>query len=85
MFGRIFEMLKVERIITLDIHSREIENSFDTFIWRTPTRPIRPSSLCASSLISAIRTRCVAPDTGAISRNKFYAQALHCPLAMLYK
>jgi ribose-phosphate pyrophosphokinase len=27
----------------------------------------------------------VSPDTGAISRNKFYAQSLHRPLAMLYK
>ena len=28
MFGHMCEMLGVERIITLDIHSREIENSF---------------------------------------------------------
>ena len=27
----------------------------------------------------------VSPDVGAVSRNKFYAQILHRPLAMLYK
>jgi ribose-phosphate pyrophosphokinase len=27
----------------------------------------------------------VSPDTGAVQRNKFYAEALHRPLAMLYK
>ena len=27
----------------------------------------------------------VSPDTGAVARNKFYAEALHKPLAILYK
>jgi len=86
MFGHMCEMLGVERIITLDIHSREIENSFSK---------LHLENLHASyQVLIALRKIIdfsdpdlvvVAPDTGAISRNKFYAQALHRPLAMLYK
>lgn len=86
MVARMFEGLGVDRVITLDIHSREIENAFDK---------IRLENLHASyqTMIqlhkiidfSDPNIVVVAPDTGAVSRNKFYAQALHRPLAMLYK
>ncbi len=85
-FGRICEFMGVERIITLDIHSREIENSFNT---------LRLENLHASYQILIQLKRLVSfndpnlvvvsPDTGAILRNKFYAEALHKPLALLYK
>jgi ribose-phosphate pyrophosphokinase len=84
--GSILESLGVDRIITLDIHSQEIVNSF---------RTIRLENLHASYQI--IRSLsgiagfhlddlvAVAPDTGAVDRNKFYATAFKKPLALLYK
>jgi ribose-phosphate pyrophosphokinase len=84
--GRILESLGVSRIITLDIHSREICNAFDS---------VRLENLHASfQIISALANNLdiiddnlvvVSPDTGAVSRNKFYATALKKPLALLYK
>jgi len=82
----ILESLGVNRIITLDIHSREINIAFDS---------MRLENLHASYQI--IRTLSqipgiyddgfvvVSPDTGAVDRNKFYATALKKPLALLYK
>jgi ribose-phosphate pyrophosphokinase len=84
--GSILESLGVDRIITLDIHSREIVNAF---------RTIRLENLHASyqiirSLAGMTDFRpdnlvAVAPDTGAVDRNKFYATAFKKPLALLYK
>ncbi|MDR3124102.1 MAG: ribose-phosphate diphosphokinase [Treponema sp.] len=84
--GGILESLGVDRIITLDIHSREIVNAFKT---------IRLENLHASyqiirALSGIIDFRsdnlvAVAPDTGAVDRNKFYATAFKKPLALLYK
>ncbi len=86
MFGQMCESLGVERIITLDIHCMEIENCF---------RTVHLENLHASYQIlmelgkiidfSDPDITIVSPDTGAVSRNKFYAQILHRPLAMLYK
>lgn len=85
-FGRMCEFNGVERIITLDIHSREIENCFNN---------LRLENLHASYQVLLQLKRLVdfddpnlvvvSPDTGAVSRNKFYAEALHKPLAILYK
>lgn len=85
-FGRTCEFMGVERIITLDIHSQEIENSFSD---------LRLENLHASYQVLLQLKRLVdfkdpnlvvvSPDTGAVSRNKFYAEALHKPLAILYK
>jgi len=85
-FGHICEFMDVDRIITLDIHSREIENSFHT---------LRLENLHASyqillQLKKLVRfddpdLTVVSPDTGAILRNKFYAESLQKPLALLYK
>ncbi|MDR0569302.1 MAG: ribose-phosphate diphosphokinase [Spirochaetaceae bacterium] len=84
--GKILESLGVNRLITLDIHSREIGNAFNY---------MRVENLHASYQI--IRTLAqipgilnddfvvVSPDTGAVDRNKFYATALKKPLALLYK
>jgi ribose-phosphate pyrophosphokinase len=85
-FGQIMEFMGVQRILTLDIHSREIENTFNH---------LRLDNLHASYEI--VRTLVdvvglddpalvvIAPDTGAIDRNRFYAQALRRPLGLLYK
>lgn len=85
-FGRTCENMGVDRIITLDIHSREIENCFSD---------LRLENLHASYQILLQLRRLVAfddpdlvvvsPDTGAVLRNRFYADSLHKPLAMLYK
>ncbi len=86
VFGRICEMLGVERVITLDIHNREIENTFTTL--HLENLHATYHTLIALHIIiyfSDPDLVVVAPDTGAIGRNKFYAQALHRPLAMLYK
>ena len=84
--GRILEGLGVNRIITLDIHSREINNAFDHLLLE---------NLHASYQIIRTLARLpgilgddfvvVSPDTGAVDRNKFYANALKKPLALLYK
>jgi len=84
--GKIFESLGVDHIITLDIHSRDITNSFNK---------IRLENLHASYQIIQILTKMdgvlnddfvvVSPDTGAVDRNKFYASSLKKPLALLYK
>ncbi|MDR1863588.1 MAG: ribose-phosphate diphosphokinase [Treponema sp.] len=84
--GKILEFLGVSRIITLDVHSREIGNSFTC---------MRLENLHASYQIIRTLSRLsgalnddfvvVSPDTGAVDRNKFYATALKKPLALLYK
>ncbi len=85
-FGRVCESMGVVRIITLDIHSREIDNSFSK---------LRLENLHASyqilkklmTLVNLASTDLVvvSPDTGAVDRNKFYAGSIQKPLALLYK
>ncbi len=85
----IYEMMGVARIITLDIHSREIVNAFNTThlenlhasyqIIRELTKIVNLSGPNKEDLVV------VSPDTGAIDRNKFYATGLKVPLAMIYK
>jgi len=84
--GKMFEGLGVDAIISLDIHSRDIINSF--------TR-MRLENLHASyQIIKTLHSMdgilnddfvVVSPDTGAVDRNKFFASALRKPLALLYK
>jgi ribose-phosphate pyrophosphokinase len=85
-FGQMVEYFGIERIITLDIHSKEIENSFNK---------LRLENLRASYQILKVLDAItdlnnpdliiVAPDTGAVERNKFYARTLGKPLGMIYK
>jgi ribose-phosphate pyrophosphokinase len=85
-FGQTMEHYGVSRIITLDIHSREIENSFHS---------LRLENLHASYQIMQQLSRVtditspdfvvVSPDTGAVDRNKFFASTMKRPLALLYK
>jgi ribose-phosphate pyrophosphokinase len=84
--GIILETLGVDRILTLDIHSREICNSF---------RGMGLENLHASYQIIRQLSKMpeiiegnfvvVSPDTGAVDRNKFYATTFKKPLALLYK
>ncbi len=86
MFARFCEELGVARIITLDIHSREIENSFSTCHLENLHGSYQ-TLIALRKLIdfSDPDLVVVSPDTGAVNRNKFYAQGLHRPLAILYK
>ncbi len=88
MLGHIYENLGVARIITLDIHSREIENAFGL----THLENLHGSYQIIRELEKIVDLKnktedlvVVSPDTGAIDRNKFYAAGLKLPLAMIYK
>ncbi len=86
VFGGICESLGVDRIITLDIHSREIEHRFTTMRLENlhaSYQNIRHLSKIVD--LSDDNLVVVSPDSGAISRNKFYASTLKKELAMLYK
>ncbi|MDR1903726.1 MAG: ribose-phosphate diphosphokinase [Treponema sp.] len=84
--GKQMEFLGVNRIITLDIHSREIGNCF-TFMGienlHASYQIIRALSRLSGVLDGPFVV--VSPDTGAVDRNKFYANSLKKPLALLYK
>jgi ribose-phosphate pyrophosphokinase len=88
MLGHIYENLGVQRIITLDIHSREIENTFSL----THLENLHASYQIIRELGKTVDLKngtedivVVSPDSGAIDRNKFYAAGLKLPLAMIYK
>ncbi|MDR1931846.1 MAG: ribose-phosphate diphosphokinase [Spirochaetales bacterium] len=84
--GQILEFLGVKRIITLDIHSRDISNGFR----RLHLEDLHASYQILLKLSEVIDLKdpdlvVVAPDIGAVDRNKFYALSLGRPLALLYK
>lgn len=85
-FGRMCEDMGVRRILTLDIHSKEIQNCFH----RLSLENLHASYQILKKLSGIIDLPSddlvvVSPDTGAVDRNKFYAGNLEVPLAMLYK
>lgn len=85
-FGWMCENMGVRRIITLDIHSKEIVNCFR----KTNLENLHASYQILKKLTDIIDIKneelvVVSPDTGAIDRNKFYAENLQSPLAMIYK
>ncbi len=84
--GQFLEFAGVERIITLDIHSKEIENTFN----RLRLEDLHASYQILRALSAIIDLQSpdlviIAPDTGSIVRNKFYANTLNKSLGMLYK
>lgn len=88
LLGHIYENMGVTRIITLDLHSREIVNAFAS----THIENLHASYQIIRELAKLVdltnKTEdliVVSPDTGAIDRNKFYATGLKTPLAMIYK
>ena len=85
-FGQIMEYMGVSRIITLDIHSREIENSFN----KLRLENLHASYQVIQKLAGIVDVNhddlvVLSPDTGAVDRNKFYASTLQKPLALIYK
>jgi ribose-phosphate pyrophosphokinase len=88
LIGHIVENMGVTRIITLDLHSREIINTFH----KTHLENLHASYQIMREMLNLLKVSnelddlvVVAPDTGAIDRNKFYATELQKPLAMIYK
>ncbi len=85
-FGQMCEKSGANRIITVDIHSKEIENSFSKLILEN----LHGSYQIIRKLKEVVDLSdpdlvVVSPDTGAVDRNKFYAGNLKKPLALLYK
>jgi len=88
LLGHLYESLGVNQIITLDIHSREIENAFIKARienLHASYQIIRELARIVDLTSEADDFVVVSPDTGAVDRNKFYATGLKRPLAMLYK
>ena len=88
MLGKMYESMGVNRIITLDIHSREIENAFSSLTIENlhgSYQIIRELMKLVDITSESDDLVIVAPDTGAVERNKFYASGLKKPLAMIYK
>ena len=71
----------VSRIITLDIHSKAIENS----LHNTRLENLHASYQVLRELLKLVNLKkddlvVVSPDTGAVDRNKFYATSMELPL-----
>ena len=85
LWCHIFENMRVKRIITLDIHSREIQNAFSHTIMENLHASYQLIRTMKEDGVDLKNLVVVAPDSGAIERNKFFASNLKVPLAMLYK
>jgi ribose-phosphate pyrophosphokinase len=84
--GRLMEGLGVSRIITLDIHSKEIEHAFGSISMENLHASYQILRTLRNHIDLASENMVVlSPDVGAIERNKFYADSLRKPLALLYK
>jgi ribose-phosphate pyrophosphokinase len=84
--GQMLEAFGVNRIITLDIHSKEIENCFNHLRLENLHGGYQIiKALAGLAELKDENLVVVAPDTGAVDRNKFFASVLNKPLAMLYK
>ena len=84
--GQILEYFGVTRLITLDIHSKEIENCFNHLRLENLHGAYQILKMLATVTdLKDESLMVVAPDTGAVERSKFYASILGRPLGMLYK
>jgi ribose-phosphate pyrophosphokinase len=84
--GQMLEYFGVTRVITLDIHSKEVENSFNHM--RLENLHGAYQILKMLSTVEDLKDEAlmvVSPDTGAVDRNKFYASTLGKPLGIIYK
>jgi len=79
------EKLGVKRIITLDIHSREIQNAFQKTIMENLHASYQIAKKLKDSDVPLQEITIVAPDSGSVSRNTFFANTLKRPLAIMYK
>ncbi|WP_068467974.1 ribose-phosphate diphosphokinase [Candidatus Protochlamydia phocaeensis] len=72
----------IDHLITLDLHSEQIEGFFDLPFTHLVSRPILLSYCKQFSLENAI---IVAPDKGAIKIASAYAKQLNLPIALIDK
>ncbi|NIZ19787.1 ribose-phosphate diphosphokinase [Entomospira culicis] len=86
LVGRILEDMGVDRIITLDIHSRDIDHTFKNLHLES-FHANYPILKALKQIINLKEEDLVvlAPDTGSLGRNRYYANSLGRPLAMMYK
>jgi ribose-phosphate pyrophosphokinase len=80
----ILEKMRVQRLVTLDLHCSEIENAFHN----TVVENLHASYQIAKAASELVRHRdlvVVAPDIGAMGRNRYFAEALRTELACIYK
>jgi len=85
LISHFIEFMGVKRIITLDIHSREIQNSFSKTIMENLHASFEIVQAIMKLKIPLDNLTVVAPDIGSIARNTFFANALRRPVAMMYK
>ncbi len=84
--GRTFERMGIDRIITLDLHSKEVEHTFDSLHMENMHASYQIlRKLNAHFNLNSEDLVVVSPDTGAIDRSKYFANSLQKPLALLYK
>ena len=84
--GQMLENLGVERVITLDIHSKEIENSFNHMRLENLHGAYQIMKVLSGVIdLKDESLMVVSPDTGGVDRNKFFASTLGKPLGILYK
>ncbi len=82
--SRQLENLGADRIITLDIHCKEIENAFQ----KTILEDLHASYQIMRELLYKVKRKdlmIVSPDVGGLGRNRFFANALGCRLGAIYK
>ena len=81
---RQLEDLGANRIITLDIHCKEIENA----LRQTNLEDLHASYQIMRELLYKVKLNdlmIVSPDVGGLGRNRFFANALGRPLGAIYK
>jgi len=85
MLAQFFETFNIDRIITLDLHNRELENAFCNIVVENLHASYYIMKKLLPSLKEADNICVVAPDTGAAERNKFFARILKADYAVIYK
>jgi ribose-phosphate pyrophosphokinase len=84
--GQFMEYSGVKRIITLDLHAKDIENSFNLLRLENLHASYQILKVLASVVdLADPDLTIIAADTGSIDRNRFYATALGRSLGMIYK
>ncbi len=71
-----------DRILTLDLHSQQIQGFFDIPVDHLTASPVMVKALRAKELADMV---IVAPDTGGVKTAYAYAQKLGCGLAIAAK
>lgn len=71
-----------DRVLTLDLHSQQIQGFFDIPVDHLTASPVMVKALRAKNLAEMV---IVAPDTGGVKTAYAYAQKLGCGLAIAAK